>query len=36
MMEQLKALKINLKVWNKEIYGRVEQEKSPSEGGGLG
>ena len=36
MMEKLKAVKINLKVWNKEIFGRVEQEKIPSKGGGLG
>ena len=25
MMEKLKALKSNLKVWNKEVFGRVEK-----------
>ena len=27
MIEKLKALKANLKTWNKEIFGNVEEKK---------
>ena len=30
LMERLKALKVKLKSWNKEVFGRVEERKKPT------
>ena len=30
LMEKMKALKGKLKIWNKEVFGRVEENKKPA------